>query len=272
MTPIVKTEWLKIKNYPAFWWVFGITALTYPGINYMFLYVYYDVIQQKSTASKVVTALMGNPFSLPEGWRTMAFFSSFFIYIPAIVVIMLITNEYTYRTNRQNIIDGWSRKNFMTAKMTDVLLLSIIVTILFAVVALIIGLSNTNINAPGKWNLSYYIGLFFLQTFCQLSIAFAVGMLLRKAFIALAVFSFYSLIVEEIAVNFLKYKYKNEIGQFFPIEISDRLLIRPAFISKFDEQAYQQALNAVKYHVVYSICLLILTWLFCFWLNNRRDL
>ena len=272
MTPIVKTEWLKIKNYPAFWWVFGITALTDPGINYMFLYVYYDVIHQKSTASKVVTALMGNPFSLPEGWRTMAFFSSFFIYIPAIVVIMLITNEYTYRTNRQNIIDGWSRKNFMTAKMTDVLLLSIIVTILFAVVALIIGLSNTNINAPGKWNLSYYIGLFFLQTFCQLSIAFAVGMLLRKAFIALAVFSFYSLIVEEIAVNFLKYKYKNEIGRFFPIEISDRLLIRPAFISKFDEQAYQQALNAVKYHVVYSICLLILTWLFCFWLNNRRDL
>src|SRR4029078_3302996 len=272
MTQIIRTEWLKIKNYPAFWWVFGITALTYPGINYLFLYAYHDIISQKSTTGQVLKALMGNPFSLPEGWRTMAFFSSFFIYIPAIVVIMLITNEYTYRTNRQNIIDGWSRKNFMTAKMTDVLLLSIIVTILFAVVALIIGLSNTNINAPGKWNLSYYIGLFFLQTFCQLSIAFAVGMLLRKAFIALAVFSFYSLIVEEIAVNFLKYKYKNEIGGFFPIEISDRLLIRPAFISKFDEQAYQQALNAVKYHVVYSICLLILTWLFCFWLNNRRDL
>lgn len=272
MAQIIKTEWLKIKNYPAFWWVFGITALTYPGINTMFLYVYRDISQQKSAAGKVVTALMGNPFSLPEGWRTMAFFSSFFVYIPAIVVIMLITNEYTYRTNRQNIIDGWSRKNFMTAKMIDVALLSAIVTILYAVVALLIGLTNTNMDAAGKWNLSYYIGLFFLQTLSQLSIAFAVGMLLRKAFIALAVFTFYSMIVEEFTVDILKYKYKNEIGQFFPIEISDRLLTRPAFISKFDEQAYQHSLDAVKYHVVYSICLLILTWLFCFWLNNRRDL
>ena len=102
MTHIIKTEWLKIKNYPAFWWVFGITALTYPGVNYLFLYVYRDITKQKSTAGQVLKALMGNPFSLPEGWRTMAFFSSFFIYIPAIVVIMLITNEYTYRTNRQN--------------------------------------------------------------------------------------------------------------------------------------------------------------------------
>lgn len=271
MTHIIKTEWLKIKNYRAFWWVFGITALTYPGVNYMFLNIYYNISEQKSTAGKVATALLGNPFSLPEGWRTMAFFSSFFIYIPAIVVIMLITNEYTYKTNRQNIIDGWSRKNFMTAKMIDVLLLSVIVTILYAVTALIIGLTNST-NAAGQWDLTYYIALFFLQTFCQLSIAFTVGMLLRKAFIALAVFTFYSMIVEEITVDILKYKYNNDIGQFFPIEISDRLLTKPIFISKFNEAAYQQSLDAVKYHVVYTIILVILTWLFCFWLNNRRDL
>jgi ABC-type transport system involved in multi-copper enzyme maturation permease subunit len=272
MASISKTEWLKIKNYPAFWWVFGITALTYPGVNILFLYIYDDITKQKSTAGQVIKALMGNPFALPEGWRTMAFFSSFFIYIPAIVVIMLITNEYTYKTNRQNIIDGWSRKDFMTAKLIDVLLLSVIVTTLFTAVALIIGLTNTGDANASKWNLSYYIGLFLLQTFCQLSIAFAVGMLLRKAFIALAIFTFYSIIVEPIAVNFLKYKYKTEIGRFFPMEISDRLLTKPVFLGKIDEVAYQQSIDAVKYHIVYSLCLLLLTWLFCFWLNNKRDL
>ena len=272
MMHIVRTEWLKIKNYPAFWWVFGITALTYPGINYLFLYAYHDTVSQKSTAGQVLKALMGNPFSLPEGWRTMAFFSSFFIYIPSIVVIMLVTNEYTYRTNRQNIIDGWSRKDFMTAKMIDVLLLSAIVTVLYAVVVLFIGLSNTDMGAAGKWDLTYYIGLFFLQTFSQLSIAFAVGMLVRKAFIALAIFTFYSIIVETIFVNVLRYKYHSEAGQFFPMEISDRLLTKPVFLGKIDEAAYRHSLDAVKYHVVYSIILLILTWLFCFWLNNRRDL
>ncbi len=272
MTNIVKTEWLKIKNYPAFWWVFGITALTYPAINYLFLYAYHDITRQKSTAGQVLKALMGNPFALPEGWCTMAFFSSFFIYIPSIVVIMLITNEYTYKTNRQNIIDGWSRKNFMAAKMIDVLLLSGIVTLLYAVVALIIGLTNATSATAGIWDLSYYIGLFFLQTFSQLSIAFTVGMLLRKAFIALAVFTFYSIILETIAVNVLKYRYHSEAGRFFPMEISDRLLTKPVFLGKIDEVAYQQSIDAVKYHVIYSICLVLLTWLFCFWLNNRRDL
>ena len=272
MTNIIKTEWLKIKNYPAFWWVFGITALTYPGINYMFLAAYHNIIAEKSAAGKVATALLGNPFSLPEGWRTMAFFSSFFVYIPAIVVIMLITNEYTYKTNRQNIIDGWSRKNFMMAKLIDVLLLSAIVTVLYAVVALVIGLTNTDSPALGKWDLTYYISLFFLQTFSQLSIAFTVGLLLRKAFIALAVFCFYSIIVEEITVDVLKYKYNNDIGRFFPMEVSDRLLTRPIFMSKFNEAAYQQLLNGVKYQVIYVIILIIITWSFCFWLNNRRDL
>jgi ABC-2 type transport system permease protein len=272
MIRIVKTEWLKIKNYPAFWWVFGITALTYPGVNYLFLYAYHDITRQQSTTGKVLKALMGNPFALPEGWRTMAFFSSFFIYIPSIVVIMLITNEYTYKTNRQNIIDGWSRKNFMTAKMIDVLLLSGIVTILYAVVVLLIGLSNTAGGTAGSWDLSYYIGLFFLQTFSQLSIAFTVGMLLRKAFIALAIFTFYSIVLETIAVNVLHYKYKSEAGRFFPMEISDRLLTKPLFLGRIDEAAYKQSIDMVKCHVVYSICLLFLTWLFCFWLNNRRDL
>src|SRR5215813_3308460 len=100
MTQIIRTEWLKIKNYPAFWWVFGITALTYPGINYLFLYAYHDIASQKSTAGQVLKALMGNPFSLPEGWRTMAYFSSFFIHLPSIVVPMPTPSPYTQRSQR----------------------------------------------------------------------------------------------------------------------------------------------------------------------------
>ena len=45
MKNLFHTEWLKIKNYRAFWWVMGITALTYPGINYIFLKVYNDLTQ-----------------------------------------------------------------------------------------------------------------------------------------------------------------------------------------------------------------------------------
>jgi ABC-type transport system involved in multi-copper enzyme maturation permease subunit len=185
---------------------------------------------------------------------------------------MLITNEYSYKTNRQNIIDGWSREQFMRAKLTDVALMSLIVTLLFTLVSLIIGLTNRNGTDFQVWPMSYYIGLFALQTFSQLSLAFLTGFLLRKSFFALSVFCFYFIILEPIAVNVLKYKFKSSLGEFFPLEISQRLLPKPAFFEKFDQAAYQATLDAIKYHVAYTILLCLITWGFCFWLNHRRDL
>ncbi|MEP6748029.1 MAG: ABC transporter permease [Bacteroidota bacterium] len=272
MLNIIKTEWLKIKKYPAFWWVMGITSLTYPGINYIFINVYQNITEKQSQSGQIIKALIGNPFSFPEAWKTVAYFSSIFVFIPAIVIIMLITNEYTYKTNRQNIIDGWSRRDFMIGKLIDVAILSAVVTLLYSVVALVIGITNTTNPEADKWKLVYYIGLFAMQTFSQLSLAFMVGLLVRKSFIALAIFAFYFIIAEPIAVNVLHYKYKNEIGKFFPLEVSHRLLPKPAFIGRIDETAYKAALDAVKYHIGYTAVLIILTWAFCFWINSRRDL
>ena len=121
MLHLVRTEWLKIKGYWAFWLVMGITMLSYPGINYMWYRIYKEISTQKNEAGELMGLLFGQPFAFPEVWKTTAYFSSFFVFIPAIVIIMLITNEYTYKTQRQNIIDGWSRAEFITAKLINVI-------------------------------------------------------------------------------------------------------------------------------------------------------
>jgi ABC-2 type transport system permease protein len=272
MRKILQTEWLKIRKYPAFWWVMGITTLTYPGINFIFHSIYLNITEKDTARGKIISSLIGNPFSFPEAWHSVSYFSSIFVFIPAIVVIMLITNEYTFKTNRQNIIDGWSRSQFMTGKCIDVLLLTTIVTILNALVAFLMGLTNTADAAASTWSMAYYVGLFALQTFSQLSLAFMVGMLVRKSFIALAIFSFYFIILEPIAVNVLKFKFNTDAGNYLPLEISHMLLPKPAFIGRIDETAYRASLDAVKYHIGYTLVLIALTWLFCFWLNNKRDL
>jgi len=272
MFHIIRTEWLKIKKYPAFWWVMGITALTYPGINYMFINEYKNIVAKKDASGQVVKALMGDPFMFPEGWHTVAFFSSFFIFIPAIVVIMLITNEYSYKTNRQNIIDGWSRRDFIVGKLIDVIIMSALVTLLYLIVALIIGIVSTSDPGVSYWSMSYYVGLFALQTFAQLSFAFLVGLIVKRSLIALASFTFYFLIAEPMATGLLEFKLHSKLGRFLPLEVSDRLIPRPAFLSKFNEAAYKEALDGIKYHVFYTIIFLVLLWSFCFWLNKRRDL
>src|SRR5215212_5580130 len=165
MSSLLKTEWLKIKGYPAFWWMLGIVALSYPGMNYA-IYVngYKDQLNDKTMGP--ILKMLSNPFTFPDVWQTVAFISSLFVFLPSIVVIMFITNEYTYKTNRQNIIDGWSRNNFMMSKLIDVVIITLLITVLYAVTAFVIGTVNSE-NVGDFWEGTKYIGLFFLQQFSQ---------------------------------------------------------------------------------------------------------
>ncbi|MFX4865127.1 hypothetical protein ABTB62_20315, partial [Acinetobacter baumannii] len=65
MRSLVTIEWLKIKKYPAFWWMLIIVLLTYPGINIMFYYVYEKVITGKEMTNNIAKLLLGNPFVFP---------------------------------------------------------------------------------------------------------------------------------------------------------------------------------------------------------------
>jgi ABC-type transport system involved in multi-copper enzyme maturation permease subunit len=271
MTALVRTEWLKMRKYNAFWWIMGITALSYPGINYIFYMVYDNLTNQPSRASQFAKMAIGNPFTFPEVWHTVAYFSSWFVFIPAVVVIMFVTNEYTFKTHRQNIIDGWSRGQFVSSKFIDVLIVSFIITILYFAVSLVTGVSNQERLIQNTWGQSKYILLFALQTFSQLSIAFLVGFLVRKAFLALGIFLFYYIVFEPIVTGVLKV-YGNDMGRFMPLEISDRMIPVPGFLGKIDIVAYNKSLAAIDQHIILTIILTACIWLLCYRINAKRDL
>jgi ABC-type transport system involved in multi-copper enzyme maturation permease subunit len=274
MLSLLRIEWLKIRKYPAFWWMLGIVLLTYPGINGIFLNVYQQFTTRKDMAGSFAKMVLGNPFAFPETWHTVAYFSSFFVLLPAILVIMLITNEYSFRTHRQNIIDGWSRAEFITGKLMDVLIISGVVTVVYIATSLGYGMYADAENLNRWMEQLQYIPLFFLQTFAQLSIAFFLGFLVKKAFIALGIFLFYYLIVENILVAYLKFK-KIPITRFLPFEISDNMLVAPAFAGNFGKDAkagYEAALALVPQQVMLTIVLTALIWYGCFKLHNNKDL
>jgi hypothetical protein len=272
MKSLIRTEWLKMRSYKAFWGIIGITALSYPGINYAFYQGYKEMTNEPTEASKLLKMAIGNPYAFPDVWHSVAFFSSFFVFFPAVVVIMFITNEYTFRTHRQNIIDGWSRNQFMTSKLLDVLMISVLVTILYVTVTLVAGFSAHTRLIRDTWGSSYFAGLFFLQTFSQLSIAFLVGFLAKRAFIALGIFLFYYLALEPLSVEILK-KYGNDLGRFLPLELSDRMIPVPAFLGKLSApEKYQLALDRMPVHTLLTVGLTLLIWLICYRLFRRQDL
>jgi ABC-2 type transport system permease protein len=271
MKTLLRTEWLKMRKYIPFWLMIAIIAISFPGINYMFNGEYKEIMAKKDMSGQVLQMLLGNPFAFPEAWHTVAFFSSIFIFIPAILVIMFITNEYSFKTYRQNIIDGWSRNQFMWSKFIDVLIISLLLTIIYTIVCLVIGNTMTEGIVKNKWEQSYYIGYFALLSFSQLSFAFLVAFLIRKAFISLGVFMFYFLMLDNYG-SYMSRKHELGFGKFLPLEISDRMIPVPAFIGRFDEAKYKASLAEVNEHVIYTFILTALIWGFCFYYNKRRDL
>ncbi len=273
---ILQTEWLKVKNYRAFWLLMSVTAISYPGINSIVYFSYDDITSGKTQGGAIAKMILGNPFKFPETFHTTAYLSSFFTFIPAIVVIMLITNEYTFKTHRQNIIDGWQKKTFIWGKFISVALVTLIVTFFYMLVAITLGILATKTYTLSViFGESKYILLFAFQVFNQLSIAFLIGLLIRKAFIAYGIFIFYSFIVENIVVAYLKLKavkYGQDFGRFLPMEISDRMIPVPAFIGKFDEAGYKAANVAISTHCVYTLGLTILIWVVSFIIFKKRDL
>jgi ABC-2 type transport system permease protein len=269
MFSILKIEWLKIKKYPAFWWMLGIVALTYPGINFMFYGIYHSFTAKQDMMSNVTKSLLGNPFAFPETWHSVAYFSSFFVIVPAIVIIMLISNEYNYKTHKQNIIDGWSRQQFMTGKVLDVAIIAFVATATYFITACCFGIF---LDDSHDWSEQLqYIPLFFLQTFAQLSIAFLLGLLLKKAFIALGIFIFYSWIVEKIIVVLLRI-HSNDIGRFMPLEISNRLIPPPKFSRKINIEGYDKSLHLINEHILYTILFTAGIWWLCYSIYKKKDL
>jgi hypothetical protein len=133
------------------------------------------------------------------------------------------------------------------------------------------GTANQERLIKNTWGKSYFIGLFALQTFAQLSIAFLIGFLVRKAFLALGIFLFYFIILENLIVGFFEWK-NSPVGNYMPLEISNKLVPPPGFIRLIDPESYQKSLDAIQLHFFLTIILTAIIWAICYRINEKRDL
>ena len=117
----MRVEWLKLKYYRTFWILLIVIAVCIPAFNY----VIYDVTDNSFPKINGQN-ILGNPFSFPNVWITVPYNAGILIFMPAILIITLFTNEYSYRTHRQNVIDGWSRWRFIRIKIIEVFLIEFV--------------------------------------------------------------------------------------------------------------------------------------------------
>src|SRR5579872_6832208 len=112
----------------------------------------------------MVKTVVGSPFAFPDAWQTISYNSApFLLILPALLIITLTTNEFTFRTHRQNIIDGWNRKQFVTVKLVELVILAAICTLVVGITTLLFGLVANSL-PPGQaiWQDSRYLFFYFV--------------------------------------------------------------------------------------------------------------
>jgi ABC-2 type transport system permease protein len=222
MLKLLRIEWMKVKNYRTFWILLAITIFSIPAFNYMF----YNLMNNSFPKVKG-KSIFGSPFAFPDVWQTISWNSSLLFLIPAILIITLTTNEFTYKTHRQNIIDGWTRGQFIGVKLFEILLLSILATGVVILTALAFGFIGNKVpDGVSAWKESRFAAFFFVQMLSYSLIAFLLSIFIKRAGLAMGLFFIY-MIVENIIVGVLRGKYNMNGVDYLPEEVTDRLIPQP---------------------------------------------
>src|SRR5262245_43760958 len=106
-------EWMKLKNYRTFWILSALYLLSIVGINLIVFTIQQKIFAEKQARGMAQMLIGDIPYSFPTVWQMTAYVSSFLLFIPGLLMIISVTNEYSYKTHRQNVIDGWNRRQFI---------------------------------------------------------------------------------------------------------------------------------------------------------------
>lgn len=220
MLRLLHIEWLKIKNYNTF----KVLAILYFISILAISYIGYRInLSANEASNNMAGSLIGNPFSYPGIWNTSAFLASFLFFIPGLFIINLMSNEYNFKTHRQNVIDGLSRMEFIHVKVALCFLTAFFATIGVFLSTIIVGaLSKSSFTFTGI----EYLLFFFIQTFSYTLFALMLTMFIRRSGLALGLYFLYALILENLIVGAVNYK-GAPIGHFFPLESTDKLIPFP---------------------------------------------
>jgi len=276
MIKLLKIEFKKILTYRIFWILAGL----------YFIFLAAGIMMAEFMINNMVDNMNKHlPIPLPHVtiyffpwiWQNIAFFATlrYVLIFPAIIVIIQITNEFTFKTIRQNVINGLSKSEILWSKLLLILLISCVITILFAIGTLIIGLIHTQVDG---WRMVFekspFIFGFFVSILSYQVFAFFFGFLLRNTGLAIALFTLYSFIVEPIVYYFLKSPvvFRNSISPYLPVNSVLRITEYPAIpvlkkvmgLNLQDSVSLGQTCIPLLYAAI-MIAIVV-------WVMNKRDL
>jgi len=267
MIKLLKIEYQKIAPYTTFWVLFGlyfaVLGIVIFGTQSFINEFFVDV--RKNSPIPIPTVSL---YNFPDVWQNITYLGGYFKIFLAVLIVILVSNEFSFRTIRQNIINGMSKSEFLKSKLLFIFTISLASTIFLFVSGLILGLTHTSYISLSKvFNSTYFLFVYLLELFAFLSFAMLIGFLVKKSGFAIGILLLYSYIIERI----LWYKIPEEVSQYFPIRMIGKLIDVPnTALMKIFGINFRNFVSYIDLLIVltYTILFVFLTYL----LLKKRDI
>lgn len=251
MLQLLKIEWLKVKNYKAFWILLILYIVAIVGSNA----IAYSINNQvrESSAGSILPSL----YTFPTTWNMVTFVSTFLFLFPGLLIINHTGNEFNFKTSRQNIIDGWGKKDFISVKLLFAVVISAVATLTVFLTGLLFGfMASDGSSEPITTNL-HFVLYFFLQTLLYCIVAILIVLWVRKSGLAIGIYFAYSLVIENLLAGLIFWVLKDsgnaKFNQVLPLQSSDALIRTPKIESLIPGQNFSDPvlLGIVGFYIIF---------------------
>jgi len=163
-------------------------------------------------------------YSFPQVWQNLAFLGGWGKILISLIVLIFVTNEFSYKTNRQNVMNGMSRGEFLASKVLFAMLLSLSATMVLFLSGLVLGFGHT---AEFGFSLIFknveFLAAYFLELLTLSLLAMFAGFMLKSSGLAIVLFAVYYIVIE----NILSWVLPEQIAAFLPVNSLENLIDVP---------------------------------------------
>ena len=282
MKRLIQIEWL--KNYSYF------PVILFSSVYFILVIGFTLLCSIKSIP------ILGIPVNIrdqgflnfPQIWNFLTYITALLKIFLGLIIIFTISNEFTSKMFKQNVIDGLSKKEFILSKVLTIGLLSLISTLVVFFMGLILGFSfSKTSDFTLVFKEFYFILGYFLKLFTFLSFLFFITVLLKRVvFVFLSLFIW---LIVELILLVVEYsskvveKFDNQgnritevpfiISDYLPLNVMSNLIDEPfqriQLVSQLTGGSFEYTIpyGAIVASLLYSALFILGSY----WLVKRKD-
>jgi len=256
--------------------------LKYNKASKVLIIIYFGLLTSIALIAAIKIPLFGTTihladqgiFNFPYIWHFNTYVAALLKFFLLLVIVSMMSNEYSNKTLKQNLIDGLSKKEFILSKFYTVIGFALISTLFVFILSLILGFFYSDYNefAIITSDLEYLVA-FFVKLVGFFTLGLFLGILVKRsafAIGALLVWLIGEKIIWLIALWFFRASKESmvnasEVTFWLPLEAMGNLIKEPwSRLGAVKTLANQMGGFSKSYAVEFTDIVIVIVWTFIF--------